>query len=75
MFESERKNNDQFEWSVTVPANSSAAIHIPARSLADVMESGMGISNAEGVRSVKWENGSVIAQVGSGQYKFISKIK
>jgi hypothetical protein len=35
----------------------------------------MELSKAEGVQSVKWENGLAIAQIGSGQYKFISKIK
>ena len=70
-----KKNADQFEWNVTIPANSSAVINIPARSLTDVMESGVDISKAEGVQSVKFENGIAIVQVGSGNYKFISKIK
>ena len=70
-----KKNADQFEWNITIPANSSAVINIPAKSLSDVMESGMDISKSEGVQSVKFENGTAIVQVGSGNYKFISKIK
>ena len=70
-----KKNADQFEWNITIPANSSAVINIPARSLNDVMESGTDISKAEGVQSVKFENATAIVQVGSGDYKFTSKIK
>ena len=70
-----KKSTDKFEWNVTVPANSSAVIHIPARSLTDVTESGMDISKFAGVQSVKFENGVAIVQVGSGEYKFVSKIK
>jgi alpha-L-rhamnosidase len=70
-----KKNADLLEWSVSIPANSTAVVHIPARSLTDVLESGMELTKAEGVQTVKWENGSAIIHVGSGQYKFTSKIK
>src|SRR5436190_18930018 len=70
-----KKNDKTFEWSVSIPANTSATVYIPARSVNDVMESGKELSKAEGVLSVKWENGSVIVQIGSGQYNFISQIK
>ncbi len=69
------KNGDKFEWNITIPANSSAVIYIPARSANDVMESGMDISKAEGVQSVKFENGIAVIHVGSGEYKFVSSIK
>jgi alpha-L-rhamnosidase len=72
---SEKKNDKTFEWTVSIPANTSATVFIPARSLSDVMESGKELSKAEGVQSVKWENGSAIVQIGSGQYYFISQIK
>jgi alpha-L-rhamnosidase len=70
-----KNNTDKFEWTVTIPANTSAVIYIPAKSINEVAESGQDLSKAEGVQSVKWENGSAIVQVGSGQYKFTSKIK
>lgn len=76
------KNISQLEWNVLVPANTSAVIHIPAGSLNDLEESGMEISKAEGVQSVKFvekdsygENGVAIVTVGSGEYKFVSKSK
>ena len=70
-----KKNDKTFEWTISIPANTSATVYIPARSINDVMESGMKFSKAEGVQSAKWENGSAIVQIGSGEYKFISQIK
>jgi len=70
-----KKNDKNFEWAISIPANTSATVYIPAKSVSDVMESGKELSKAEGVQSVKWENGSAIVQIGSGQYKFISQIK
>ncbi|MFI5132593.1 MAG: alpha-L-rhamnosidase C-terminal domain-containing protein, partial [Chitinophagales bacterium] len=70
-----KKTAENFEWNVTIPANTSAVIHVPARSVSDVTESGRELSKTEGVQIVKWENGSAILQAGSGQYKFTSKIK
>jgi alpha-L-rhamnosidase len=72
---SEKKNDKTFEWTISIPANTSATVYIPAKSVNDVMESGKELSKAGGVQSVKWENGSVIVEIGSGQYKFISQIK
>ena len=70
-----KKNAEIFEWTISIPANTSATVYIPSRSLSDVMESGKELSKTEGAQSVKWENGSAIVQIGSGQYKFISHIK
>jgi alpha-L-rhamnosidase len=70
-----KKNDKTFEWTISIPANTSATVYIPAKSINDVMETGKELSKAEGVQSVKWENGSAIVQIGSGQYKFISKTK
>jgi alpha-L-rhamnosidase len=70
-----KKNDKAFQWIISIPANTSATVYIPARSIADVMESGKELSKAEGVQLIKWENGLAIVQIGSGQYKFISQIK
>jgi len=71
-----KQNGDKFEWNISIPANSSAIIYIPARTLADVMESGKAVSaKAEGIYEMKWENGKAILQIGSGDYQFASIIK
>ncbi|MEI9955938.1 MAG: family 78 glycoside hydrolase catalytic domain [Ferruginibacter sp.] len=35
-----KNSNNIFEWNITIPANTSATIYVPAKSAADVMESG-----------------------------------
>jgi alpha-L-rhamnosidase len=70
-----KKKDNSFEWAVSIPANTSATVYIPAKSLGAVTESGQELSKIEGVQSVKWENGSAIVQIGSGQYNFMSQIK
>ena len=72
---SEKKSDKTFEWTVSIPANTSAIVYIPAKSVNDVMEAGKELAKAEGVQSVKWENGLAIVQIGSGEYKFTSQIK
>ncbi|HEX3168002.1 MAG TPA: family 78 glycoside hydrolase catalytic domain [Chitinophagaceae bacterium] len=72
---SEKKNDKTFEWIISIPANTSATVYIPAQSVNEIMESGKELSKAEGVQSVKWENGSAIVQIGSGQYNFKSQIR
>ena len=70
-----KKNDKTFEWTISIPANTSATVYIPAKSVNDVMESGKELLKAEGVQSVKCESGSAIVQIGSGQYNFISQLK
>lgn len=70
-----KKVSGKFDWNISIPANSSARVYIPAKSLNDVLESGQVLSKIEGVRSMKWENGFAILEIGSGQYKFSSQIK
>jgi alpha-L-rhamnosidase len=71
-----KKNAGLFEWDISIPANSSATIYLPARSLADVLESGKILSaKAEGIYEIKWENGKAVVQIGSGDYQFQSTIK
>jgi alpha-L-rhamnosidase len=67
-----KKNNKTFEWNMTIPANSSATIYIPAATVNDVLESGKNISGAEGVQLVKWEKGVAVITVASGDYQFKS---
>ncbi len=68
-----KKNNGILEWNISVPANSSARIFIPAKSAADVLESGRALS--EEIRVVQWKQGILTIEVPSGNYKFTSTIK
>jgi alpha-L-rhamnosidase len=62
--------NGVFSLDVTVPPNTLATVYLPARDSSRIQESGKGISNNNDVKFVRMENGSVVLEVGSGEYYF-----
>ncbi len=62
--------DDTFEWTITVPPNTTAIVHLPTRNVAKVTEGGKPIAQAEGVRPLRIEPGEAIYEVGSGRYTF-----
>jgi alpha-L-rhamnosidase len=67
-------DGDKLTLKVTVPANTSATVCIPATDPKMVTESGKPIGDAQGVTYVKQENGHVYLDIGSGTYQFRSLI-
>ena len=61
-----------FRLQVTVPPNTRATVRIPARALAQVTESGQALGHAHGVISAQVEGEAVVAEIGAGQYDFVS---
>ena len=55
---------------VTLPANTTATVYIPATGAAAVQEGSGPAAQAEGVKFVRQEGGSAVFQVGSGTYRF-----
>ena len=66
-------NDTMFNWDITIPANTTATIYIPAGKEDDVTENGKRTSGAEGVKFVKLEVGRAIYEISSGSYHFNSK--
>ncbi|HWK81020.1 MAG TPA: alpha-L-rhamnosidase C-terminal domain-containing protein, partial [Thermomicrobiales bacterium] len=62
--------SDGLALAVTIPANTSAEIVLPATTLAAVREGGVAVAGAEGVSGAWEEDGAVIVTVGSGDYAF-----
>jgi alpha-L-rhamnosidase len=60
----------QYVLDLTVPANASATVHLPAPSAQNVTEGGRPLSAAPGVRVLAATGGVVLAGVGSGQFEF-----
>jgi alpha-L-rhamnosidase len=60
----------KFGLEVTIPANTTATVHVPAKGQAAVTESGKPAAEAEGVKFLRMENGAAIFTVGSGHYRF-----
>jgi alpha-L-rhamnosidase len=62
-----------FDWRIEIPANTTATVCVPAKSLERVLEGGMYAKNAAGVKFVRMENGRAVFNVGSGIYHFVSE--
>lgn len=60
--------------SATVPANTTATLHLPARSAGAVREGGKPAARAEGVTVVGFEGGRATFELASGRYEFTADI-
>jgi hypothetical protein len=58
---------------ITIPPNTSATIHVPAREAAAVTEGGKAMDHATGVKFLQMDNGAAVVSVGSGVYRFCSQ--
>lgn len=59
---------------VTLPANTTATVHVPATDALAVTESGRPTAEAEGVKLVHVGKNSVVYAVGSGTYTFVGNV-
>lgn len=66
--------NGKLYFDVEIPNNTTAEIHIPARSRAEVTEGNTALESAAGVKIVGEASGVVLVETGSGKYQFISKM-
>ncbi len=57
-------------YRATVPANTTATLHLPASSPDSVKEGALDARRARGVTFVKYENGKAVFTLASGQYTF-----
>ncbi|WP_276501029.1 alpha-L-rhamnosidase [Terrimonas pollutisoli] len=68
-----KKIANQFEWSVSIPANTKAMVYLPADDVAFVKESGQPIQQISDIKFIKMEKGSAVFEIGSGSYHFQSQ--
>ena len=64
---------DKLTMKVTIPANTTATIYVPARDAAGVTESGIPAIKAEGVKFLRMESDAAVYEVVSGCYSFCSE--
>ena len=69
-----RKRGDRFEWNLTVPANTTATVYVPANSRESVTEGGRPLDQSPGVRFLRLEGDRVVVDVASGSYRFASEL-
>ena len=66
---------DRLEVSATVPPNARGTVRLPGAALADVTEGGRPVASAPGVVAAFQDGEAVVAQVGSGAYRFAYEAK
>ena len=69
-----KRDGDKFTLNVTIPANTTATVFVPAKSAGRVMESGKPMKQSAGVKFLRQENDHAVYVVGSGDYTFESKL-
>jgi alpha-L-rhamnosidase len=70
-----RTTGDALSLDVTVPANTTATVYVPAASADGVTEGSGPASGAEGVKFERMENGAAVFTVGGGKYRFRSRLR
>jgi len=65
---------DTLTLSVTIPANTTGTVYVPAHDANDVAESGKPAAQSEQVKFIRMEDGAAVYEIGSGNYTFVSKM-
>ncbi|HEY4287597.1 MAG TPA: family 78 glycoside hydrolase catalytic domain [Puia sp.] len=61
-----------FDLSVTIPANTTATVYLPAAAGAVITEGWKAIEGRPDIRLVRWDKGMAVFELGSGSYNFRS---
>jgi alpha-L-rhamnosidase len=69
-----KRDGDQFTLKVTIPANTTATVYVPARSADEVLEGGKPAKQSRGVKFLRQETGQGVFAVESGSYAFESQL-
>jgi alpha-L-rhamnosidase len=67
-----KREGDKLTMDVTIPLNTTATVHVPAKDAAGVTESGKPAAKSDGAKFLRMENGVAVYEVGSGVYCFQS---
>jgi alpha-L-rhamnosidase len=65
-----RKDKGVFTWNVSIPANTTATVCVPAANVTAVSEGGHPATQARGLKFLRMDNGAAIFEAGSGRYHF-----
>lgn len=67
-----KREGQKLTMEVTIPANTTAIVYVPAKDAAGVTESGKPIGRGEGLKFLRMADGAAVIAVESGQYHFQS---
>ncbi|MEI7847665.1 MAG: glycoside hydrolase family 78 protein [Chloroflexota bacterium] len=68
-------HNDQFDWQVTLPANTTATIYLPVQAGSQVTENGHALGEVQGIKFLRMDNGSTVFALEAGSYSFSSQLE
>jgi alpha-L-rhamnosidase len=68
-----KREGDKLAMEVTIPANTTATVYVPAKDAAGVSEGGIPAAQAKGVKFLRLEDGAAVYEIGSGRYSFLSR--
>lgn len=68
-----KRTKDSFQLDVSIPANTTGTVYLPASEKTVVTESGKSLSNATGVKLIRQNSENAILSIESGTYHFESK--
>jgi alpha-L-rhamnosidase len=66
-----KREGGRLTWDVSIPANTTATVYVPAPSVGAVTESGRAAKAAPGLRFVRMAEGCAVFEAGSGDYRFV----
>lgn len=69
-----KNTNGSFEMKLSIPANSTATVYLPATSVDSLTESGQSIEKATGVSLLRMEAKRAVLRVDSGEYAFSARV-
>ena len=68
------KSAEKFDLKVTIPANTTATVYLPAKDIQSITENGLELNKVVGMKSTKMEADRAVLEISSGSYHFISDI-
>lgn len=69
-----KKDGNLLMLEITIPANTTATVHVPTQDAASVRESGKPAAQANCVKFLRMEHSAAVYAVGSGTYRFQSTL-
>ena len=69
-----KREGNKLTMEVTIPANSTATVHVPAKDADGITESGKPASKEKGAQFLRMEANAAVFAVGSGTYQFQSSL-
>ena len=69
-----KQENNTFELSLNIPANTSATVYVPAQTKKNVLENGIPAARSKGIKFLRMQKDRALYEVNSGEYKFVSKL-